>query len=123
MSHKDIAGTDILVGQYVVYAATWGRCATLKYGKVVSLTSGPQCFRDDTVSKIQCVTTDRNRGGWFVQGMDEWALESAKSSGKAAKPKVVTLAFLDRLQVLPPGMLPNGVKKLLDNASASRDAS
>lgn len=121
MTHKDITGRDIQIDDFIVYAALWDRSATLKYGKVVALITGNKGRNQCEVPKIQCVTVDRSFSSpWFVQGMDEWAVESAHGKGKRIRPAIVTLMFLDRLQVLPPEMLPSGVRVLLDDACAMR---
>lgn len=48
--HKDLAGTEIKVGDYLVQAFNLGRCAALKFAKVIKLSE----------SSVRLVCLDRN---------------------------------------------------------------
>ena len=103
MDHKDIAGRDIKVGDYIIYAALWDRSATLKYGKVTGLAErdGAWCYNAEPrkTPTVKIYSADRDFNG-------KWELQK--------KGHVVTLGYLDRLSVIEPHQVPADAKKLLD---------
>lgn len=110
-SWQDIAGTPILDGDYVVYAALWSRSA-LKYGRIVGLTLDKATGKNP---HVQLVTVDR---AWD----DVWELQGGgwKERNDPDKCRVQTLMFLDRMLVVTADRVPEEVKKLLDKAYAAK---
>lgn len=97
MRHTDLAGNEITVGVFIVYAAALGRCSILKYGQVRELTSGTADYHRQTVAKISIVSVDHN-------------FKLQKKGGRH------TLGFLDRVLVVGSGQLPEGVAATLRGA-------
>jgi len=114
MDHKDIAGQSIKPGAFVIYAALWDRCATLKYGIVTKLrirpdiTLPPKGGYPQGRPTIRVLSVDRStrhhQGTWTVY----WELQK--------EGKEMALGFLDRLLVVPENVVPDEALKLLKDA-------
>ncbi len=125
LDDRDLAGTAIKIGDYIVYAASWGRCPILKYGRVVGfgekeetsyVRAGTELeFVTRVELKIKAVTVDRSldvrqsNGAWLYK----WELQNAKRKNTS-----VTLSFTDRMLVVPSHMVPAQACKVLDRAYA-----
>lgn len=95
-NYKDLAGTEIKEGSFVVYAAALGRCAVLKYGVVTRLVEKENQYTQEMDYSIRILSADMYSGeGWTIQ----------------KKGKEITLAFFDRTTVVE--RLPDAAKKLL----------
>jgi hypothetical protein len=101
--HKDIAGQEIKVGDYICYAALWDRSATMKFGKVTRLADRDEAYvynrERKKIPTIRLRSVDRD---WH----DKWKVQ--------AKGKEITLGYLDRLIVVPAELVPPAAKELLD---------
>lgn len=110
MDHKDIGEQNIKPGAFVIYAALWDRCATLKYGIVTRLASREDWRRGEKVDvpTIRVLSVDRStrhhQGTWTVH----WELQK--------EGKEMALGFLDRLLVVPENVVPDEALKLLKDA-------
>lgn len=121
-THVDLAGREIVHGDYIAYAAAWGRCPVLKYGKVVHMPifQTKRIQKTIDVPKIQVVTVDRTslaEGKWYIQGDNRWMGDYVPDPKQST---LVTLAFLDRLLVVDYKQVPPEAKKLLDMAYQAR---
>lgn len=110
VEHKDLAGKQIEVGSFVVYAALWDRSAVLKYGIVSSLKERKDAWRPQTrdygpIPTVGIVSVDR---GWEHQ----WELQN---DGKE-----ITLGFVDRCLVVPTFAVPTDAMHLLTEEYAKR---
>jgi hypothetical protein len=82
--YKDMMGKEIVVGDYIVYAGLWSRSAMLKIGKVVALKQRKESYPEKTIPTLQ------------VKGV-----ELGWNNNLRPNSKISTLAFLDRLMVIP----------------------
>lgn len=114
VEYYDIADNRISVGDTVAYAASWGRCPTLKYGLVVRLAEreSKHWNKKGMEPTIRVVTVDRTT--IMVAGVREetWVLQK---DGKE-----VALAFLDRLLVVPHTHVPQKVKHIFADVIRKR---
>lgn len=96
--HNQIDKTQrskIEVGSYVVYGHALGRCAGLKFGKIIKIDELEGAYR------------------YFVVGVDDdWDFETPKLSKRGI------LQFENRIIVLPFEMLPEYAQKLLNDVQA-----
>lgn len=108
VEHNDIAGKKIKPGSFIIYAAQWGRCATLKYGVVTRLASREDFRRGkrQEIPTLRVVTVDRDFD-------DKWELQK--------KGKESALSFLDRLLVVPPDMVPDDALSLLHDVPIPKE--
>lgn len=102
MTHEDISGAEIHVGDYIVYAALWNRSATLKYGRVVSQGSRSDGWKGTETPTVRAITVDRH---WRYGEEKRWELQN---NGKP-----ISLGFLDRLLVVPETLVPAGARSAL----------
>ena len=93
-SYEDKAGQTVKVGDFIVYGHALGRCAALKFGKVL---------------KIETVKCDR-RDEWRinVRGIDD-----DHYSGELKVSRIGTLMFPERT-ILANDFIPQDYKDLLD---------
>jgi hypothetical protein len=97
MSILDKSGNEINVGDYIVYGHNLGRCAGLKFGKIMNIDY------EETGNHWQPFKFSIG-----VIGVDDdWNFQDARLSRKG------TLQFPDRIIVLPFEKLPDYAKKLL----------
>lgn len=102
--YRDLTEREIFVGDYIVYSALWGRCAVLKYGKVVGLVEKKHEWRADEIEyKAKVVTVDRDHN-------DQWR---AQANGRP-----ITLGFLDRMMVVSPDQVPGEARAVIDGVAA-----
>ena len=118
MTARDINGREIVAGDYVLYAALWGRCATMKYGRVTRFDRRKPSWKGDDGPKattVKVVSADRE-SIWSARDPNEpwrrpeivgvrWVLQN---DGRE-----VTLGFPERMVVLPPELVPDDVRELL----------
>lgn len=108
--YLDVAGMEIGVGSYVVYAASLGQSNVLKFGKVTKLVDREN-RGGDVVSyepTVRLVTVERDwRGGWNIQ-----------KNGKA-----VALDRMHTILVITEGQVPPMAKRLLDGEEVREDGS
>ena len=106
VEHKDLAGNDIRVGDYVAYAALWSRSAVLKFGIVVALKE-----RGNT-GTIGVITVDRS---WMWGATPPRRIWELQNNGRE-----ITLGFTDRCIVVSGSSVPNEVLGLLTGAYVAR---
>jgi hypothetical protein len=96
----DKSGHPIEVGSYVVYGHALGRCAGLRFGKVLKISPRKARWFDDSDSAvtIQVIGVD-----------DDWEREEPKLCSKPGN-----LMFPNRTIVLRGYDLPPTIKELLD---------
>lgn len=100
-SYDDKAGHTVKVGDFIVYGHALGRCAALKFGKVL---------------KIETVKTWRDEIEWRigVRGVEE-----QRWCGKIELSRPGTLMFPERT-ILANDFIPQAYKDLLDERLDSR---
>jgi len=100
----DKCGQEIKLGCIIVYGHALGRCAALKFGKVVKV-----------LRKIPQWVTSINDIEYRISvvGVEDY---SWKKTGPELS-RMGTLQFPDRCVVIPDTMLPLNVKTLLDKVS------
>jgi hypothetical protein len=98
---KDKSGREIVIGDYIVYGHALGRCAGLKYGKVLGFKELKQSYYSEE-TKI----------GLSVIGIeDDWSSQDPKLGQRKG-----FLQFPEeRVLLVYPEQLPEGYKDLLDN--------
>lgn len=106
---KDKLGQDIKVGSYIVYGHALGRCASIKIGRVLKLTSKP----------LDPLTYSSSPHRLTVVGIDDdlvWADREAEIAKYPPKlSKLGTLLYPDRTVVLKDTVIPAAYKVLLDS--------
>ncbi len=116
--HKDVAGNEIMRGTYIAYCALHGRSACFKYGVVTKLVEklDPPRYNSQpgdppTYSRsVQLISVDK---GWD----EKWNLQGKNDKGRA---KVITLGYTDRILVVPPELVPEDARKVLDEEMKER---
>lgn len=105
LKNKDVLGNEIKAGDYIVYGAAKGRCAGLNIGLVTSAgTHKPEY--GDSYFRTQAEAVQVSWGEYTRTGMDSY-------SGAKKKPRKVTLAFSERICVIPEAIVPQAIKDLL----------
>lgn len=100
----DKSGHPITVDSYIVYGHALGRCAGLRFGKVLEVTE-KNYDNDVYVSRLDSKWSIR------VIGYDDDALfRSNKVNARAG-----TLGFPDRILVIPPEWLTEEIRSALDS--------
>ena len=112
LEYKDLAGNSIAAGDFIVYAASLGRCPILKYGIVTRLETRKEAYvigreRDNTPT-IRVITAEKV---WRWTGPDRTRHEIVWSLQK--KGGEVALAFLDRMLVVSVLNVPVGASDIL----------
>jgi hypothetical protein len=104
--YRDLAGNELHVARYIVYAATWGRSSVLKYGIITRRTFAPPCnYRaEPNTPKIGVITADRC--SW--KDPEVWEVQ------KNGQEQV--LGYLDRMLAIDSNQLPTGAKVALCDA-------
>lgn len=103
---KDKAGNVIEPGCYIIYGHNLGRCAGLRYGKVLEVVPEPPY--DPTIPSWD---DNRPKAGVVVIGIDDdWDHRSAELLSKKSK-----LWFNDRMLVLADWQVPERYKELLED--------
>jgi TfoX/Sxy family transcriptional regulator of competence genes len=88
VEYRDMFGNEIKVGDYIVYGGLADRSAVLRAGRVVALKNG----------KVRAQSWNNYRAqGW-------------NGEVKSGKQKDVTLAFLDRLVIVPESSVSEKIK-------------
>lgn len=104
-THADITGRAIAVGDWVVYSASGGRSALLKFGRVsvlgTSKTSG-KWYAEDDDKYIGVVSLD-----YWGGHLDRW---NVQNNGKP-----VRLAISERVLIVPAENVPERARKLLES--------
>jgi|SRR6185437_575849 len=95
---KDKCGTPITTGAFISYGHALGRCAGLRIGKVLNIKWERKGYSGDSNWKITV---------WGVD--DDWSAQKVKLCQTRG-----TLQFPERIIVLPPSMVPEKFKKLLE---------
>lgn len=106
MEYKDLAGREIKVGDYVIYAALWSRSAVLKFGKVVSLAArkhGEYSLKKEDTPTLRVTSVDNFLGKYELQNHGT----------------PITLGFLDRVLVID--SVPDNIAKLLSQKTKRCD--
>lgn len=116
--YRDLANQPINVGDIVCYAALWSRSAVLRYGRVKSLKTRKDKWKDaqntDQLTNqltIGVVGVDRVHKSGRNPHTLEWLFWEEWDITK--KGHEITLGFLDRLLVVRPEQLPREVRDLL----------
>ncbi len=92
----DKCGKEILIGSYIVYGHNLGRCAGLKFGKVINIEDYKPNTSCDKSVRIKVIGVD-----------DDWNFNIPKIC------KAGTLMYSNRIIVLPFEILPEYAKNLL----------
>ena len=101
---KDKLGQDIRVGSYIAYGHALGRCAAIKVGRVLKLTSKP-------VDTLSCSSSPHRL---TVVGIDDDLIWAGPDKYPPKLSKIGTLLYPDRVLVLSPSIIPPEYKALLD---------
>jgi hypothetical protein len=101
---KDKLDQDIRVGSYIAYGHALGRCAAIKIGRVLKLTSKP----DDPIT---CSSSPHRL---TVVGIEDDLVWIGRDKYPPKLSKIGTLLYPDRVLVLNPSMLTPEYKALLD---------
>lgn len=106
MVYLDLAGNQLHVARYIVYAATWGRSSVLKYGIITRRTFAAPCsYRaEPNTPKIGVITVDRC--SW--KDPEVWEVQ------KNGQEQV--LGYLDRMLAIDAGQVPIGARTVLCDA-------
>ena len=97
-SFTDKAGQTVKRGDYIVYGSLLGRCAALKFGKVINIKCGPGYYNNDSL--LWSITVASIEHSW---GTDQ--MEPCEKNG--------TLQFPNRIVKFD--NLPQNYKNLLDS--------
>lgn len=112
--HYDLADIQIRVGNFVVYAASWGRCPVLKYGIVTRLAERKDWRKEDELTPtIRVISVDRSP--IWINGKNmgfKWELQKDGQE--------IALGFMDRLLVVD--TLPTMAKRVLLEAARKANA-
>ncbi len=94
----DKAGQEISVGDYIVYGHALGRCAGLRFGRVLAINGKKLDHRD------------RPKHHFTVRSIDDdWEGEPPKLNAKKG-----TLQFAERILVIDPKILPDIIRTQLE---------
>lgn len=104
LAYRDLADKEIKVGHIVCYAALLSRCAVLRYGRVTALGTRHNGF------------SGANKPTLRVLGVREEA--EGKWRG-TKKNQTLTLAFFNRLLVVPDELVPEAALRLLRQTQLS----
>lgn len=100
--YEDLAGNQILTGDFIVYAAIVGRSPILKYGVVTRLEQRVWTYGNkEAVPTLRVITVEKD---WN----NDWILQ--KKGGEIA------LAYLDRMLTVNPFHLPPVAASILQEA-------
>lgn len=102
MSHLDVSGREIQTGDYILYAASLGRCPVLRYARVEDKyeIENPRSYqRDRILYKLKVRSVSQYSYG------TPWKLLNTGS--------LITLAFCDRIVVVPTDSVPADVVAVL----------
>lgn len=104
--HADVFNNQIKVGDFVIYAASLGRCSILKVAIVLELREKKYSYYKDEVAYKVSVRTAHREGDW-KKGRDhyKWTLQKKGSP--------ITLEFTERMVKVDPKTLPLEVRNLL----------
>jgi len=102
---RDKCGQEIKAGCFVIYGHALGRCAALKFGKILKITLKGSRYPH---------RPDIPEHHFSVIGVDE---DNWKNPITYSLSKKGTLQFSDRMVVIPKSMLPQEVKVLLDQVN------
>ena len=102
---KDKLGQDIRVGSYIAYGHALGRCAAIKIGRVLKLTSKPKDPYSYSSSPHRLT----------VVGIDDDLIWCDPEKYPPKLTKIGTLLYPDRVLVLSPITIPPEYKALLDS--------
>lgn len=100
----DKLGQDIRVGSYIAYGHALGRCAAIKIGRVLKLTTKP---------KDSIAYSSPHR--LTVVGIDDDQVWAGRDKYPPKLTKIGTLLYPDRVLVINPSTLPDEYKALLDS--------
>jgi hypothetical protein len=101
---KDKLGQDIRVGSYIAYGHALGRCASIKIGRVLKLTSKP----------LDPLTYSSSPHRLSVVGVEDDLSHYDIKKYPLTLSKLGTLMYPDRIVVLDPLKVPIEYKVLLD---------
>ncbi len=104
---NDKSGAPLMPGDYIVYGYNLGRCASLRYGKVLGMkeTKNPAQYERATKTKLKI------RGCDFYKGQEAFVSQNG-SEYKAYEPKANLLysaswlEFGDRVLCIHPDQMP-----------------
>lgn len=104
--YLDLAGNELHVARYIVYAATWGRSSVLKYGIITRRTFAPPSnYRaEPNTPKIGVITVDR------CSWKDPRVWEVQKNGQEQV------LGYLDRMLAIDAGQVPIEARIVLCDA-------
>ena len=102
---KDKSGKILAPGDLIVYGHALGRCASLKYGKVVAIEWSAESYDGDKKPKLKIRGLDDDGSQW-----SHWDINSAKISNRKS-----VLEFPSRVLKIERDQLPNEYVKLFDS--------
>lgn len=102
-AHVDITGREIKPGDWIVYSASGGRSALLKFGRVATLGTGKPAsyYAKDNDKYIGVVSLD-----YWDGHLDRW---NVQNNGKP-----VRLTISERVLIVPAENVPERARKLLE---------
>lgn len=112
MSHRDLTGTPLRVGDYFAYAAAAGRSAVLKLGRVTELREN---------GSLKALTVDFWPGQeafWWDMRLNIYDPEAGGRWELQYNGRGVTLSQLHRLLVIPAERVPAAARVLLEGRNA-----
>ena len=102
--HCDVFNNPIKVGDFVIYAASLGRCPILKVALILELRTQKHSYRDEFIYKVSVRTAHRH--GFCRLGPEHYKWELQK------KGSPITLEFTNRMVKVFPKTVPAEVRKL-----------
>jgi hypothetical protein len=106
MTALDKAGNEIRVGDLIIYGHALGRCAGLRYGKVMKITWKEERQYDHSTNKWRLEMVPH----FQVQGVDDdWSHQEAKLNKRKG-----TLMFGTRILVLDRKQVPETALKTVE---------
>ncbi len=103
--YNDVTGKLITSGDWIIYAASAGRSAILKFGVVTSLGTVKEAYSSDLEKCVKAITLDYWEGGRLYVEDGGFCLQN---NGKS-----VRLTFSERIVVIPADRVPEHALRLL----------
>lgn len=103
--YADVTATPINAGDFIIYAASAGRSAILKFGVVTSLGTRKEPYSDDLEKCVNAITLDYWASGNLYTEDGGFCLQN---NGKP-----VRLTFSERIIVIPAERIPEHAMRLV----------
>lgn len=105
---RDILGSEVKPGHYIIYGAAKGRCAGLNIGKVVEVYNKTGGYGGQALW-VKANSVQEYFGEYRVPGLEQWNGERYAKG----KPRTVTLQYTERMCVIPEAIVPDFIKEML----------